>query len=110
MTINVAQLIGENAVSIQKGEILYNEISRFWDSSELIELDFNNVKVFATPFFNRGVAPFLKDIKIEELQKKLSFKNMNDIGRSVLNHVIHNAIEYYSDEKLKEGIDKNIKG
>lgn len=109
MKIKVSKVIsGTNAVSIQKGELLFNQIEKA-SPNEKVELDFEGISVFATPFFNASIAKYLKDLTINELRNKLEIINMNKQGLSTLNHVIHNAIDYYGNKDLNSSISKHTK-
>ncbi|RZR29848.1 STAS-like domain-containing protein [Vibrio vulnificus] len=103
--IIVLELVGKNAISMQNGDKLYNAIYTDVLNGESVELDFNGINLFASPFFNASIGLLLKDVTIDALKKQLSFTNLNDIGRDLLNHVIGNALEYY---KHSEGVTKAI--
>lgn len=93
------------AVSYSNGEKLYNFLQIELDKGDKITLDFSNIQVYATPFFNASIGYLLKDKKIDELIRKLDFQNLSDNGRHTLNRVINNSIEYY---KKKKSIDQAI--
>jgi hypothetical protein len=115
MKIIVKDVIGVNAISMQSGKLLYDRMHDSLLKKDSVELDFNEVEIFASPFFNASIGLLLKDIKIEELQKNLKLINLSDVGRQLLNHVIANAINYYNKEtrlaaSLKELDDDIGKG
>lgn len=97
--ILVKDIVGSNAISMTSGGKLLDVLVKNFDKSEVLELNFEGVDVFASPFFNASIGALLKDRKIEELQAKLSFVNISDTGRSLLNLVIRNAIKFYSESK-----------
>lgn len=103
--IIVKDVVGENAISIQSGQKLYFKIHEKLKKGEVIVLDFDGVGIFASPFFNASIGLLLQDIELESLKALLSFNNLNEIGRDLLNHVIDNAIEYY---QTKENVDAGI--
>ncbi|HIF9339231.1 TPA: STAS-like domain-containing protein [Photobacterium damselae] len=96
-SILVKEIVGSNAISMNSGNKLKELILDSWDSNEKIDLNFMDVDVFASPFFNASIGVLLKDKKIEELQSKLVFNNISDHGRKLLNLVISNALKFYSD-------------
>lgn len=100
-SILVKEIVGYNAISMNSGNKLKELILESWNGNEKIELDFLEVEVFASPFFNASIGVLLKDKKIEDLQGKLVFKNISDHGKKLLNLVISNAIKFYSDTKGK---------
>jgi hypothetical protein len=76
-------------------------------TTESIELEFNKVRVIATPFFNAAIGRLLKDVSPEELQKRISFKNLSPIGQKVLTNVVENAKQYYhGDPAAREALDR----
>jgi predicted nucleic acid-binding OB-fold protein len=95
--IEVSSLVGKNAISMQSGSQLYREIQSALEVEDQVELNFFGVELFASPFFNSSIGFMLKDSSIEKLQRSLSFTNLSDVGRHLLNHVIENAIRYYQD-------------
>jgi hypothetical protein len=84
-----------NAVSYDQSEILYDLLKENFENEECITIDFENITVVSSPFFNGSIGLLLKDIKIEELQKKIKIVNISDDAKSILNIVIKNALEYY---------------
>ena len=96
--IIVKELIGSNiAVSMQLGDKLYRELREKLVQENKIIIDFCGVDTFATPFFNSAIGRLLKDYNIELLKQKLSFSNITEGGRNLLNRVIANAIDYYAN-------------
>ena len=107
MKIVAKDIVGENAISMQSGKILYDKISKtlLVDKSS-VEIDFYGVELFASPFFNASIGLLLKDIEIKELQSLLEVENLSQVGRQLLNHVIDNAINYYD---MESGVLENMK-
>lgn len=105
--INVREIVGPNAISMNSGGKLKTAILQEWDSSEKIELDFSGIDVFASPFFNASIGALLKDKNIKTLQSKLIFEGIPDHGKRLLNLVIGNALKFYSDAggKTDQGLD-----
>ena len=96
MKLVAKDFVGENAISMQSGKILYDKVSEtlLVEKSE-VSIDFDGVVLFASPFFNASIGLLLKDISIDELQMLLKIENLSQVGRQLLNHVIENAIDYY---------------
>jgi hypothetical protein len=111
MKLNVKDIVGSNAISMQSGERLYNEIHQPLLDGEKVQLDFTGVDLFASPFFNASIGLALKDINIEDLQKNLELLNFSPVGRQLLNHVIANAINFYNKDSgladILNAMDKN---
>jgi hypothetical protein len=90
-----AILPNKNAISYAQSEILYNLLKENFKNEESITIDFKNITVVSSPFFNGSIGLLLKNIKIEELQKKVKFINISDDAKAILNIVIKNALEHY---------------
>lgn len=105
--IKVFELTGKNAISMQSGEKLYVALHAKLVAGNSVAVDFENVALFASPFFNASIGLLLKDIPIEKLQRQLVITNLSDVGRDLLNHVISNAITFYKNgEKVSQAINQ----
>ncbi|MCE9686030.1 STAS-like domain-containing protein [Shewanella sp. AS16] len=96
--IVVFDIVGKNAISLQSGTKLYSKISSKVIKGEGVELDFNKVELFASPFFNASIGLLLKDVDVNTLLQRLNVENLSDVGRDLLNHVISNAINFYKNK------------
>lgn len=92
----VRDLIGQNAVTLDDGKKIYDLIHTSLVHGNKVELDFNGVEIFASPFFNAGVGRLLDDLQPETLNSHLRFEHLSEIGSRVLRRVIVNAKEYYA--------------
>lgn len=101
-TILVSEIAGKNAISMHSGSNLYSKMHPILQKGEKLCLDFKDVELFASPFFNASIGYILKDMTIDELKRNLVIENINKVGNQVLNLVIRNAIEYYSTKSSKE--------
>ena len=114
MKIIAKEIVGPNAISMQSGQLLYKQISKPLISGETVEIDFQGVEFFASPFFNASIGFLIQDIKISDLQKNLKITNLSEIGRQLLNLVISNAIKFYDKKNTSEEslqiIIKNAEG
>tara|TARA_B110000211_G_scaffold234241_1_gene303074 strand:- start:8146 stop:8502 length:357 start_codon:yes stop_codon:yes gene_type:complete len=96
--IKVIDLVGKNAISMQSGTKLYEKIFPKLAKKEKIELSFEGVSLYASPFFNASIGLLLKDISIDELMSNMKIIEINDIGRDLLNDVIQNALTFYGEQ------------
>lgn len=96
MHIKVKELVGENAMTLDDGEAIYARIRAPLIHGETVELDFDGVQVFASPFFNAGIGRLLGDLTAETLNARLKFDHLSDFGARVLRRVIENAKDYYA--------------
>lgn len=96
MHIMVKDLVGENAMTLDDGEMIYARIHAPLVQGENVSLDFDGVQVFASPFFNAGVGRLLGELPSETLNVRLRFEHLSDFGVRVLRRVIENAKDYYA--------------
>lgn len=103
----IKEIIGENCITLDDGQKIYDLIYPKLKNSEVVKLDFSGVRIFASPFMNAAIGQLLRDIPSEELNKLLDIdrQSMTAVGLSVLRRVIQNAKEYYSDDRVKQAVD-----
>jgi len=105
MKIIVHDMIGENCITLDDGQQVYDAIYPELIAGRPVELDFDKVKIFASPFFNSAIGRLLKDIESDALNKFLAVKNLHTDGMNVLKRVIENSKQYYSDETARKTLD-----
>jgi hypothetical protein len=113
MKFLIVEIIGKTAISRESGQKVKDVIDPVIASGEQICLDFEGVNIYASPFFNAAIATYLGDMDVNKMKEKFSFINLTNVGRSLLNQVIHNAIEFYSkseadQKKLQTGIETGL--
>ena len=109
MKYSVRELTGENAITLEDGQKLYDLIYPELKAGHVVDVDFAGVTVFASPFFNAGVGQLLKDIEPKQLNDLLKVANLVPTGLNVLKRVIENAKQYYSDPKHKAAVDAVVR-
>ena len=97
MKITILETIGENCITFEDGDRVYQLIHPELLASRDVELDFGDVEVLASPFFNAAIGRLLKDITAETLNRSLKIHNLSAAGMGVLKRVIENSKEYYSE-------------
>jgi len=100
-TIKVYELTGRNAISMQKGDKVYQILIQNIQNNENTLLDFQDVSLFASPFFNAAIGHLLKDITLDQLLTYIRPINLNETGKELLNLVISNALSFYSERENK---------
>ena len=109
MYIKVKELVGKNAMTLDDGKAVYARILDPLTHGETVELDFDGVEVFASPFFNAGVGRLLGDLTSDTLNSLLKFQHLSDFGARVLRRVIENAKEYYgASAPQRQEIDRIV--
>ncbi|GJQ49950.1 hypothetical protein KsCSTR_08970 [Candidatus Kuenenia stuttgartiensis] len=106
MKINVFDLVGENCITLEDGQKIFNLIHPELSGGNIVALDFKDVKIFASPFFNAAIGRLLKDIKPDDLNRLLKITNIVPTGLAVLKRVIENSKEYYSNPNVRKAVDE----
>lgn len=106
MKLTIKNIIGKNCITIEDGEKVFSLIHSELSAGKSIELDFSDVKIYASPFFNAAIGRLLKDIKPEDLNRLLIISNINPVGLNALKRVIENSKQYYSDPNTRRVIDE----
>lgn len=99
MRIQVRDVVGENAMTLDDGRAIFRNIHEPLLHGRDVELDFEGVKVFASPFFNAGIGALLADLQAEDLNSHLKIIHISDSGSQVLRRVIENAKSFYSSSR-----------
>ncbi len=102
MKLLVKEIVGENAITLDDGQSVFDRIKPELAAGHPVELDFAGVAVFASPFLNAAVGQLLKDFQPEVLNRLLKVTNLTPAGSEVLARVIENAKRYYSSKDYRE--------
>ena len=109
MQIKVKELVGENAMTKADGEKVYSLIHDPLIEGQTVELDFEGVEVFASPFFNAGVGRLYADLQSDALNAGLKINHLSSFGQRVLHRVLDNAKEYYlASPAHRQAIDRIV--
>jgi hypothetical protein len=108
MQLNVISFTGENCITVEDGEQLYQKIHPEILKGNRVDIDFSGVKIFASPFFNAAIGQLLMDLQPEQLHAKLHFIGLSQHGDHVLRRVIENAKKYYTNPHFRESVEKVI--
>jgi hypothetical protein len=106
MKIDVHTLIGDDCITLDDGQKVHDQILPELKAGHPVELDFEGVGVFASPFFNAAFGQLLKDLPGDDLNRLITIDNLNPVGMSVLKRVIENSKKYYSDPKYRRIVNK----
>lgn len=108
MKYNVKSIVGENCITFEDGEKIYEIVYSGLVNEQEIELDFTGVRIFASIFFNVAIGKLLSDFSSDYLNQMLHFGGLSAHGNQVLRRVIKNAQEFYSNPRHKEAVEKVI--
>lgn len=86
----------KTAFSANDAECLSNAILPVFESGEMVEVDFSEITIFTTLFFNNVFAKYLIQIGPEEYNKKFNLINLSELGKTTYQHSYDNAVSYYN--------------
>jgi hypothetical protein len=107
--LEVKDIAGENCITLSDGQALYEKIHPELKAGKPVELSFNGVRVFASPFFNAAVGQLLRDISSETLNSLLKISNLPASGIETLRKVIDNSRQYYTSENNQKAVSESLK-
>lgn len=87
--------ITKMAMSEQDGKNLRTEMQQYLDNGDDVILDFSNISLFATPFFNASIGFFVLRLSPDTLQSKVKLINLSELGEETYKHSLDNATEYF---------------
>ena len=106
MKYDIHAIVGKNGMTSQDGQKVYDAIYPELKAGHQIELDFAEVEIFASPFFNFAIGQLLKDISTDYLNQLLKVSHLNPVGRNILKRVIENSKKFYSNSETRKAIEK----
>lgn len=108
MRLEILTVVGENCVTIEDGEMVYELIYPELAAGHPVELDFSGACVFASTFFNPAIGRLLKDFTDEQLNRLITVTNITPVGRDALRRVIEHSARYYRDDAYRKALDEII--
>ena len=109
MKYKIRDLVGENCMTPDDGQKVYDSIHPELVAHHPVELDFTGVDIFASPFFNFAIGQLLKDIQLDKLNLLLKVSHLNPVGMQVIERVIENSKQYYSNENIRKAVDEVLR-
>jgi hypothetical protein len=108
MKIRVEDYTGRYAITLEDGQTVLEQLRPALQNQETVELDFANVDIFASPFFNAAIGQLVRYFDSETLNNRLQVRNLSMDGNALLRRVIENAKQYYSDDIDRMRIDEVV--
>lgn len=97
--IQVSKLIGSaSALTVEQGNILYNEIIRLLKKNEKVNIDFSGIESIITPFLNASIGKLYESYTSEKIKNCLKITNQPEGTNRKFNMVIRNAKQFYSNK------------
>lgn len=104
--IRVRDIAGKYCITLQEGERLFKAIHPILGRGQPIELDFEGVSMYASPFFNAAIAQLARDIPRDQVRRLLSVKSLSSDGQLVLQRAIENGYLYFGNPSVRAILDQ----
>jgi hypothetical protein len=108
MHLKIVDVVGANCISLEDGERLFSVIHPALKAGQKVSLDFAQISVFASPFFNSSVGRLLADLAPDDLNERLEVLNLDPDGLLVLKRVIQNSREFYASPAARESVRRML--
>ena len=110
-TILINELF-DNAMAASNGDLLREKIETIFESNKdaIITLDFLDIELYATPFFNRSTGYFFIKFGDEELyNSKLKLINLDELGNETYEYSLETARELLARKISEQSINTILK-
>lgn len=101
MLIRVADVVGNIAITAQDGDVIHARVLGALNAGETVELDFEGVSFFASPFFNASVGKLLERFGVQDVRAKVVPRALPADAQEIMSRVVKNAVDYYASEKTR---------
>ncbi len=88
MKIDLKKTCKKKTVTRNDGEKIKTLISKSWDKENKITIDFNNILIASVSFIDEAFGKLAFDYPKEDLIRKLSFENIEDYDKALLNDIL----------------------
>ena len=107
--IEIYTIVGENCITRTAGQKVYDLVHSELLSGHSVDLDFEKVRVFASPFFNASIGRLFEDIAPLDFDRLVKVSNLAPANMHVFKQVIQNSKRYYSDKGYREALDATLR-
>lgn len=104
MQIRVADTVGSIAITANDGDAVRARIARALRGEDTVELNFDGVSIFASPFFNAAIGQLLGEFEAEDLSKRIQATGLTADGAEIMVQVVKNAREFFSNPKARKAV------
>ena len=86
--INLKRECGKKTITRKDGEHIKFLITDSWEKEKKITIDFSNLLVASVSFIDEAFGKLAFNFRKEELTQKLSFENIKDYDKALLNDIL----------------------
>ena len=98
MKIDLKAEYGKQTISRDDGKIVANRLVDAMGKEEEIVIDFSNILIASVSFFDEAFGKLAFKYSKETLAKKLTFKNIEDFDKALLNDIL---VSRYHQKELE---------
>ena len=81
--------------SANDAECLLDVIEPIVNRNEVVQIDFSDIKIFTTLFFNIALTKYVVQLGPQKYKEMFKVLNLSEVGQSTYQHSFDNAVEYY---------------
>lgn len=97
----------KRTITREDGEQINKMINNLWNKEETITIDFSKVLIASVSFLDEAFGKLAFDYPKEVLTKKLSFENLEEYDRALLNDIL--LSRYHQKELGENGVSRPTK-
>lgn len=98
--INIQEILGKNtAISTEDGNKVFSIIKTNFISDNKVVLDFNDIKLIVTAFFNAAIGQLYSEYESPFLQENLHLINISKEDILTLKYATDRAKEFFLEKK-----------
>ena len=106
MRILIKEFIGPRCIPKDDGQKLHDKITACLSDKNNVILDFSNVKMFASPFFNYSIGQLFNSYSESDIRSFLHLENLEPVGHAIIERVVENANRFKSEVDYKKIVDE----
>lgn len=102
------------ALAEEDGAKIYSIIASFLEKGESICVDFADINLFATPFFNTSLGAAIVKYGVEKFDSLIEVSNLDPLGIETYEHSRSNAIAFIENRvdkaRIASIVEQNLQG
>ena len=105
--IKLTDTVGSNlCVSSEDGGAVFEKLQAALHTDRPIELDFSGIDMVISAFLNAAVGRLAEHRSIKQIHERITFKNLGDDDRELVDRVLENAVCFYeAPDRFREALE-----
>jgi hypothetical protein len=88
MIVNLKEICGKQTITREEGKKINELIVQSWNKEDKIVIEFSNILIASVSFLDEAFGKLAFDYEKEVLVQKLSFNNIEEYDRVLLNDIL----------------------